>query len=75
MKNNLKTEKLETIIVSPQLPLAYIIKDMLEGAGFTVFLQNENMAQIYSNILGGVEIQVPDSEVEKAIALLKEAGY
>lgn len=46
---------------------------MLESEGLYVFLKNENMgsmAPIFSPASGGIELQVEESEVDKALAIL-----
>lgn len=75
MENEKTNQDLVTIFVANQYPTASIIKDFLEEAGIMVFLQHEMTAQLYGNAAGGVSIQVPDTEVEKARNLLIEAGY
>ena len=54
---------------------ASIVKDFLEEAGIMAFLQHELTAQLYANAAGGIEVQVPDADAEKARNLLIEAGY
>ena len=40
-----------------------------------VFYRNEIIAQVYANIIGGIEIQVSDEDAEKARNWLIENGY
>lgn len=75
MKNEEANQELVTVIVVNKQLTAYMIKDLLEDAGITVFLQNEMTAQLYANAAGGIVIQVPNTEVEKARELLKEGGH
>lgn len=75
MKNE-QTPTLVTVAVVNQLPVATILQYLLEEAGIMVFLQNELMSQLYGgNAVGGVVIQVPDTDAEKARQLLIEGGY
>ncbi len=75
MENEHKNQDLVTLTTVNQQAEAYMLKSFLEEAGFMVFLQNEMTAQLYGNAAGGVSIQVPDTEAEKARNLLIEAGY
>lgn len=57
---------------------AYMAKNWLESGEMEVLLQDEMTAQVYnfySNAIGGVKLLVRNSDVERAIALLKEGGY
>ena len=54
---------------------AYVIKPVLENEGFTVFLKDELTVQVdnfMSNAIGGIKIQVPRDEAEKAYSYLIE---
>ena len=76
MKNEETNNELTTLIIVNQQINAHFIKSFLEEAGMRVFLQNELSAQLYGgNTVGGIRIQVPNTEAEKALDLLKEAGY
>jgi len=61
------------------LPIeAAIIRGRLESEGIECFLTNELTTQVnplYSNAIGGVELQVRESDLQNAIAILKEGGY
>lgn len=57
------------------LPLAELAKSKLESEGIPCFLLNKNMIGLnwlYSNALGGVELQVRNEDAEKASEILKE---
>jgi hypothetical protein len=52
-----------------------MLRAHLEEAGFTVFVQNELMSQLYGNVFEGIAIQVPTADAEEARKLLVEGGY
>ncbi len=50
-------------------------KARLEGVGITCFLANEHLVGVnfaYSGAVGGVELKVPESEAESAVAVLAD---
>ncbi|MCC5834334.1 MAG: DUF2007 domain-containing protein [Opitutales bacterium] len=52
---------------------AHFDQSLLEGHGVSVFLKNENMgsmAPIFSAANGGIELQVDEEDVEKALQVL-----
>lgn len=54
---------------------AYIIIGKLESEGIYTFLRDEMTVQVhnfYSNAVGGVKLQVPSEDVERALAILDE---
>lgn len=56
---------------------AHVIKSKLESMGIPVLLQDELTVQAYgfiSNALGGVKLQIQESDVSTALPILKEAG-
>lgn len=56
---------------------AYVIKTRLESEGIEVFLKDENTVQAYnflSNALGGVKLQVRESDVKEAMKILNETA-
>ncbi|MBU1138189.1 MAG: DUF2007 domain-containing protein [Proteobacteria bacterium] len=65
-----------TIIASYRdLPLAELAKSKLESEGIPCFLLNKNIIALnwlYSNALGGVELQVRTEDVENALKILKD---
>ncbi len=57
---------------------AYMAKNVLEAEEVQVFLKDEFSVQVnnfYSNALGGVKLQVWKEDKEKALEILKEAGF
>lgn len=56
---------------------AQIAKLSLEAEGITCFLKDEISVQViqYSEALGGVKLQVHESDLEKAIKILERDGY
>jgi hypothetical protein len=55
-----------------------VLRGRLESEGIECFVQNELITQInplYSNAIGGVQLQVKESDLQNAIAILKEGGY
>jgi hypothetical protein len=67
--------KLITVAIVGQAYEAHLLKMLLEEEGIPVFLGNEAIAQLYANLVGGSEIQVPDTDAEKARTWLIENGY
>ena len=67
--------KLITVAVVGQYYEAHLLKTLLEEEGIQVFLRNEAIAQVYANMLGGIDIQVPDVDAEKATNWIIENGY
>ncbi len=56
---------------------AYVIKSRLEAEGIPVFLKNELTIQtdnFLSNAMGGVQLQIMESDLESSLPLLEEAG-
>jgi hypothetical protein len=57
---------------------AFIIKGRLEAEGIECFLKDELTVQVdnfYTNALGGVKLQVRESDRDRAEEILTEAGY
>lgn len=56
---------------------AYVIKGRLESEGIEVFLKDENTVQAYnflSNAVGGVKLQVRESDVMEAMKIINETA-
>jgi len=56
----------------------YPLKVNLEHNGIQCFIKDEFSVQVapyLSNAIGGIKLQVPEEEVEKALEILREAGY
>lgn len=57
---------------------AHLARAILESGGIDVLLKDEFMTQIYSfysTAIGGVKIQVRDSDYQDAVRILTESGY
>ena len=55
-----------------------VIRGRLESEGITCFVKDELTVQVnplYSNAIGGVKLQVKESDLNQAIEILKETGY
>lgn len=55
-----------------------IIRGRLELEGIECFVRDELTAQVnpfYSNAIGGIKLQVKESDLENAMIILKETGY
>ncbi len=55
-----------------------VIRGRLESEGITCFVQDELTVQVdpfLSNAIGGVKLQVRESDLEHAVEILKDAGY
>jgi hypothetical protein len=74
-KEQTNSDELVTIIEVNQLTTACMLQGILEEEGIQVFLQNELVSQLYGNCVGGIAIQTPSKDVEKARNLLRESGY
>jgi len=62
-----------TILTFTYAHEAFISQSKLESEGVTSYLKDENTTQIYgfySNAIGGVKLQVLESDVQKAIEIL-----
>lgn len=49
---------------------AHMVKSQLESAGIPVSIADEYINLLYSNVFGGVKIQVPETRVSDAQELL-----
>jgi len=57
---------------------AYLVKGYLESNGIEAIINDELTAQvanIYSNAIGGVKLRVSESDYNQGIQLLKDGGY
>ena len=57
---------------------AYLVKGYLESNGIEAIINDELTAQvanIYSNAIGGVKLRVSESDYDQGIQLLKDGGY
>lgn len=66
-------DKLVTIKTFTYPHEVYVIRGKLESEGIQTFLKDEMTVQVhnfYSNAIGGVKLQVPSEEVEKALSII-----
>ncbi|HID57149.1 TPA: DUF2007 domain-containing protein [Candidatus Poribacteria bacterium] len=66
-------EKLVTIATFDNPFKAHLVKSRLESSGIKCFLSDEfvvTVNRLYSNAVGGVKLQVKESDLERAIELL-----
>ena len=67
-------EVLVTIATYAAAADAYIAKGILESAGITCFIFDENMSFVYSNAVGGIKLKIPSSQRFLAKEILKQTG-
>ncbi len=68
----------KTVITFTQPHEAYIAKGLLESEGIETVIRDEFTAQVnnfYSNAIGGVKIDVKESDLKEGISVLKNRGY
>lgn len=68
----------KTIITFTLPHEAYLAKGFLESEGIDAIIKDEFTAQVnnfYSNAIGGVKLQVKESEFEEGLVILKKGGY
>ncbi len=71
-------DKLVTVATFTYPSEAVVIKGRLESEGIDCFMKDEMTAQVHnfiSNAIGGVKLQVRQSDAIRATEILKEAGY
>jgi len=76
MTSNLNNWK--TILTFEYPTEAVVIRSRLEAEGIECYLKDELTAQVnpyYSNAIGGVKLQVKESDLTDALTVLKLAGY
>ena len=74
----MENEKFITVLTFTFANEVSIIRGRLEAEGITCFVKDEYTVQVqpfYSNAIGGVKLQVKESDLNQAIEILKEAGY
>ena len=77
-KITLTMENWITVISFTYPQEAYLAKAKLESEGIEVTIKDDLTAQVnnfYSNAIGGVKVQVKETDVEQAMQALLEAGY
>ncbi len=71
-------DKLVTIATFTYHSELTVIRAKLESENIECFIQDEMTAQIYtfaSNAIGGIKLQVKQSDAIRAVETLKKAGY
>ncbi len=72
------TDQLITVLTFTHPNDLIFIRGRLEAEGIECFVQGELTSQIrpfMSNAFGGIELQVKENDLEKAVEILKEYGY
>lgn len=67
-----------TISSYEQSHQAHVVKTYLESEGISVYLKDEITSQVttgYGAAIGGVKLQIPQEQYEKAFELLEVGGY
>lgn len=70
-----ESRKLVTLRQYRDLSEAIVARGMLESAGITVFLQDENLVRLdwqVSNFIGGIRLQVEESDAAAGLELLEQ---
>lgn len=70
--------ELVTIKISNYISELSIAKTFLEDQGIICFIKDEYINQIYAmnnSMLGGIKLQVPEENAERARLLLVEGGF
>ena len=69
-------ELFATLIVLTDSQKAHIIQAELESAGITAYISDEVSSQLFGGYAsGGIRVQVKESDLEKATAIMSELGY
>jgi uncharacterized protein YjbK len=71
-------ENWRTILTFTYPQDAYLAKGFLESEGIETIIRDELTAQVnnfYSNAIGGVKIQVKESDYENGLLILQKGGY
>ena len=74
----MENEKFITVLTATYGYEVAIIRGRLESEGITCFVKDELTVQVnpfYSNAIGGVKLQVKESDLNQAVEILKETGY
>jgi len=77
-KRGVENETFITVLTFTYAHEVAIVRGRLEAEGITCFVQDELTLQInplYSNAIGGVKLQVRESDLNQTIEILKETGY
>ena len=57
---------------------AHLVQGRLQADGLECYIQDEHSVQInpmYNVALGGIKLQVKDTDVQPAVAMLRQLGY
>ncbi len=68
-------DRWETCCTANDLSMANLVRARLESEGFEVLVPDENMGSMawhLGNAIGGVRVQVPAADLERAVALLDQ---
>ena len=70
-------ENLVTVKVFYEPTEVLVPRSLLESEGIECFAKDELVAQVYNvaSIVGGVKLQVRESDVERAVQILMEGGF
>jgi Zn finger protein HypA/HybF involved in hydrogenase expression len=74
----MENEKFITVLTVTFPHEVAVIRGRLEAEGITCFVKDEMTVQVnpfYSNAIGGVKLQVLESDLNQAVEILKETGY
>jgi len=74
----MENDKFVTVLTAMYGSEIAVIRGRLESEGITCFAKDELTVQVnpfYSNAIGGVKLQVRESDLNRAIEILKETGY
>jgi len=74
----MKTNNFITVLTFNYPSEVAIIRSRLESEGIECFVQDELTVQVnpfISNAIGGIKLQVRESDLEQTIEILKETGY
>ena len=52
-----------------------VLRAQLESEGIECFVQDELTALVYPFAVGGVRLQIRESDIDKAKEILKDGGY
>jgi Zn finger protein HypA/HybF involved in hydrogenase expression len=74
----MENEKFITVLTATYGYEIAVIRGRLESEGITCFAKDELTVQVhpfYSNAIGGVKLQVRESDLNQTLEILKETGY
>jgi hypothetical protein len=74
-ENQTKAKSLCTVMTFSNSFDANLAKSYLETENIIVFLNDIHMTTIYSDIAGGIKLQVCEDDYDYAVTLLQEGGF